>query len=97
MLAEKWVNNVFSVERNDHHCLKLSFLVGIIIVNVINCYAPQSGLLAKMRMPSTIKSLVSLQWYQLKRCYLLEEILMGMLVSTLQSLKLYMGVIVMVR
>ena len=46
-LAEKWVNNVISVTRYDHRCLQLRFLVGTIIVNVISCYAPQSGLSAE--------------------------------------------------
>ena len=42
MLAEKWINNVISVTRYDCLCLQLRFLVGIIIVNVISCYASQS-------------------------------------------------------
>ena len=44
MLAQKWINNVISVKRYDHRCLQLRFLVGTVIVNVICCYAPQSGL-----------------------------------------------------
>ena len=36
MLAEKWANIVIFVARNDHHCLKLSFLVGTIIVSIIS-------------------------------------------------------------
>ena len=47
MLAEKWANNTIFVTRNDHHCLRLRFLVGTIIVNVIGCYALQSGLSAE--------------------------------------------------
>ena len=44
MLAQKWINNVISVKRYDHGCLQLRFLVGTVIVNVICCYASQSGL-----------------------------------------------------
>ena len=44
MLAAKWFNNVISVTRYDHCCLQLRFLVGIITVDVISCYAPQSAL-----------------------------------------------------
>ena len=44
MVAEKLVNNVISVTRYDHCCLQLHFLVGAVIVNLISCYAPQSGL-----------------------------------------------------
>ena len=47
MLAEKWVNDVISVKRCDHRCLQLRFLVGTTILNVICCYAPQSGLSAE--------------------------------------------------
>ena len=47
MLAEKWVNNSISVKRYDHCCLQLRFLVGTTIVNVICCYALQSGLSAE--------------------------------------------------
>ena len=47
MLAEKWVNNVISVKRYDHCCLQLRFLVGTTILNLIYCYAPQSGLPAE--------------------------------------------------
>ena len=47
MLAEKWVNNVISVKRYDHRCLQLRFLVRKTILNVICCYAPQSGLSAE--------------------------------------------------
>ena len=47
MLAEKWVNNVISVKRYDHRCLQFHFLVGKTTVNVICCYAPQSGLSAE--------------------------------------------------
>ena len=47
MLAEKWVNNVISVKRYDHRCLQLHFLVGKTTLNVICCYAPQSGLSAE--------------------------------------------------
>ena len=32
------------MKRYDHRCLQLRFLVGTVIVNVICCYAPQSGL-----------------------------------------------------
>ena len=46
ILAEKCVNNVISVTRYDCHCLQLSFLVGTIIANFINCYAPRSSLSA---------------------------------------------------
>ena len=44
MLAQKWVNNVLSVKRYDNRCLQLRFLIGTIVINVICCYAPQSGL-----------------------------------------------------
>ena len=44
MLAEQWNNNVNFVTRHDQHCLRLRFLVGTIIVNVISCYASESGL-----------------------------------------------------
>ena len=47
MLAEKWVNNIFSVTRYNHRCLQLRFLVGTIILNGISCCAPQSGLSAE--------------------------------------------------
>ena len=46
MLAEKWVNNNISAKRYDHCCLQLRFLVGTTILNIICCYAPQSGLSA---------------------------------------------------
>ena len=49
MLAEKWVNNVISVKRYNHCCLQLRFLVGTTILNVICCYAPQSGLSAEKK------------------------------------------------
>ena len=32
------------MKRCDHRCLQLHFLVGTTILNVICCYAPQSGL-----------------------------------------------------
>ena len=35
MLAEKWVNNVISVKRYDHHCLQLRFLVRTTILHAI--------------------------------------------------------------
>ena len=44
MLAEKWVSNVISVKTYHHRCFQLHFLVGTTILNVICCYAPQSGL-----------------------------------------------------
>ena len=37
----------FSVMRYDHCCLQLHLLVGTIILNVIRCYAIQSGLSAE--------------------------------------------------
>ena len=44
MLAEKWINVVLSVERFDHRCMQLRLLIGTVIVNIISCYAPQTGL-----------------------------------------------------
>ena len=44
MLAEKRVNNVISVKRYDCCCFQLRFVVGMTILNVIYCCAPQSGL-----------------------------------------------------
>ena len=44
MVAKKLVSNVISVTKYDHCCLQLHFLVGAVIVNLISCYAPQSGL-----------------------------------------------------
>ena len=39
--------NVISMKRYDHRCLQLRFLVGTTILNIISCYAPQSGLSAE--------------------------------------------------
>ena len=47
MLAEKWIYNFISVKRYDHCCIQLRFLVGTTMLNVIYCYAPQSGLSAE--------------------------------------------------
>ena len=44
---KKWVNNVISVKRYDHRCFQLHFLVRKTILNVICCYALQSGLSAE--------------------------------------------------
>ena len=56
-LAEMWVNNAISVTRYDHRCSQLRFLVGTINVNVISCYAPQSGLSGQYKMTCRIKLL----------------------------------------
>ena len=47
MLTEKWVNNIISLKSYDHCCFQLLCLVGNVILNVICCYAPQSGLSAE--------------------------------------------------
>ena len=47
MLADKWVNAVISVNRINHRCIQLRFLVGSVIVNAVSCYAPQVGLPAE--------------------------------------------------
>ena len=44
MVAEKWIADVISVTRHNHRCIQLRFLVGTVTVNIICCYAPQSGL-----------------------------------------------------
>ena len=44
LLAEKWIDAVLSVKRHRHLCMQLRFLVGIVILNLISCYAPQTGL-----------------------------------------------------
>lgn len=96
-LAEKYANNVIYISGLNKRCVELCFLVETIIVNVISCYAPQSALPAEEKgIPSAIKLLAKLQQYQMKRCYLVVVILMGMLVSILQGLKVFMGVMVMV-
>ena len=43
LIAEKYVENVISVERFDHRHMQLRLLVGKIVMNFVCAYAPQSG------------------------------------------------------
>jgi len=62
MLAEKWIYSVISVDRHNHHCIQLRLLIGTVIVNLICCYAPQTGLSSdeKDKFYDQVLSLVAL-------------------------------------
>ena len=44
LLAEMWIENVLEVIRISDRLMHLKLIVGNAIINVISCYAPQSGL-----------------------------------------------------
>ena len=44
LLAEEWINKVISVVRLNHRLMIMRLLMGEVILNIFNVYAPQSGL-----------------------------------------------------
>ena len=49
LIAENLIDSVLSVERYNNRCIQMRLLIGTVILNIISCYAPQTGLSVEIK------------------------------------------------